>query len=151
MADIERGKAAVRRLFTEGMAQGSSAVIDEVVTANAMDHHRGVPGDVRSHLTVAYRGLHQAFPDLEPDITNMVGEGDTVATRVVIRGTHDGPLDLPGMPRALPPTHRRIELEQFHFLKVDDDGRIVYHWGALGEADLMRQLGAGGPQPAAAR
>ncbi|MGH7685573.1 MAG: ester cyclase [Candidatus Dormibacteria bacterium] len=140
MADIERGKETVRRVIFDGIAQGRTDVVDECLAPNAVDDHHPEVGDYRTHLKEVARGLHTAFPDLKPEITHLVGEGDTIAFRVILRGTHDGPLQMPGMPQPLPATGRQVQLEQFHIITVDDTGRGVNHWAAVGDDDLRRQL-----------
>jgi predicted ester cyclase len=72
----------------------------------------------------------------------MVGEGDTIAWRVILRGTHQGPLQMPGMAAPLAATGQRVELEQFHIITVDDDGRGLHHWAATSAQDVLRQVTA---------
>lgn len=145
MTDIERAKETVRRLFVEGIGQGRPEVVDECIAAAAVDDHGPEQRDARAHVKDVARGLHTAFPDLEPQITHIVGEGDTVAVRVLLRGTHDGPLHMPGMPSPVSPTGLRVEMEQFHVITLDGEGRGLHHWGATGADAVMRQLRAAQP------
>lgn len=141
MADIERGKELVRTLFLDAIPAGRTELVDECLAADATEDAHAA-GDARAHLKEVVRGLHAAFPDLTSQITHLVGEGDTVACRVVMRATHDGPLQMPGMPRPLQPTGRKVEFEQFHIITIDQEGRGVHHWGADGGEQVLRELTA---------
>lgn len=149
MANIERGKELVRRLFVDGMAEGRTEVVDECLAPNAVDDAHPTEGEARGHLRDVVRGLHLAFPDLTAQITHLVGEGDTVACRVVLRGTHAGPLHMPGMPAPVAATGRSVEFEQFHVVTVDDEGRGVHHWGVDGGGPVIRELTAAAAAAAA--
>jgi predicted ester cyclase len=45
-----------------------------------------------------------AFPDIRITVEDQVAEGDKVATRVTVRGTHRGELE------GMPPSGKRIEI-----------------------------------------
>jgi steroid delta-isomerase-like uncharacterized protein len=75
------------------------------------------------------------MPDLKVDILDMIAEGDKVATRYTVEGTHEG--DLFGVP----PTGRRVSIESFTVERVSD-GRIREHWRVTDTLDMMQQLGA---------
>ena len=67
----------------------------------------------------------QLFPDLRFDVDDQVTEGDRVASRWTLRGTHRGrPVKLTG-----------IVISRFQ------DGRIVEDYAASDTMELVRQLG----------
>jgi ubiquinone/menaquinone biosynthesis C-methylase UbiE/predicted ester cyclase len=67
----------------------------------------------------------QLFPDLRFEVEDQVTEGDKVASRWTLRGTHRGrPVELRG-----------IVISRF------EDGRIIEDWAASDTMDLVRQLG----------
>src|SRR3954471_24430734 len=90
--DIERNKATVRRVFEEGFNQGRLAVVDDCLAADARDHHELPDGDgsFRSHLKDIIAMLRGGMPDLHASVEDLIGEGDRVAARVVLTGTHTG-------------------------------------------------------------
>jgi predicted ester cyclase len=64
----------------------------------------------------------------------MIAEGDKVAVRYTIEGTHEG--DLFGVP----PTGQRVSIESFTVERVSD-GKIREHWRVTDTLDMMQQLG----------
>lgn len=80
-------------------------------------------------------GLLAAFPDVTVTLQDAVAEGDRVAFRSVLQGTHLG--DFLG----IPPTGRQVTVTLVDVLRVED-GRIAEQWGGPDLYDLLRQLGA---------
>jgi predicted ester cyclase len=65
-----------------------------------------------------------AFPDYHWELQDLVVEGDTIAARLIGRGTHTGPFD------GIVPTGRRISTQELVIYRVAD-GAIVRCWGDL--------------------
>jgi predicted ester cyclase len=78
--------------------------------------------------------LRTAFPDLRFEIEGLVAEGDTVAGRLTMSGTHEGPL------MGTPPTERSVRQDHMHFVRFRD-GKAVEHWGVRDDLGMMQQLG----------
>ncbi len=78
--------------------------------------------------------LRTAFPDLHFTIEELVAEGDTVAGRLTMSGTHQGPL------MGIPPTGRSVRQDHMHFVRFRD-GKAIEHWGVRDELGMMQQLG----------
>lgn len=79
--------------------------------------------------------MRAAFPDLRHSIDEQIAEGDTVATRITMTGTHRGPF------MGAAPTNRRLS---WNVLLMDRvvDGKIVLHhannsWTLLGELGVL--------------
>lgn len=161
----ERRKALVRRVFVDGFGRGDFTSVDEAVGEQVAGHYHAA-ADFREHLKRAMSIFRTAFPDLTVDVELLAAEGDLVAVRVVMRGTHTGPFQIsllshegdddgprPGGghvgPPPLPPSGRAIELEQHHFVRFEN-GRGVEHWMVQDTLGLLQQLGAlpAPPQPA---
>jgi predicted ester cyclase len=75
-----------------------------------------------------------AFPDLHFEIEGLVAEGDMVAGRLTVSGTHEGSL------MGEPPTGRSVRNNHMHFVRFRD-GKAVEHWGLREDLGMMRQLG----------
>lgn len=75
-----------------------------------------------------------AFPDLEPRIEDTVSEGDKIAVRLRLRGTHEGSVF------GVEPTGRRVEVARMVLHHVDD-GRIVETGIVEDTLGLLQQLG----------
>jgi predicted SnoaL-like aldol condensation-catalyzing enzyme len=62
------------------------------------------------------------LPDLSITIEDVMVEGDRVAARVVMRGTHRGEF------QGIAPTGKRVEVRAIDMFRISD-GKIVEHWG----------------------
>ena len=83
--------------------------------------------------------MRAAFSDLRFDVEQMVAEGDTVACRLTVYGTHTGPF------MGMQPTGRTIAVP--HMIRVDDNGMGHDHWAVMDDLGMMQQLGAIPAQP----
>ena len=139
-------KAQLRRIYEEMFNQGNLAIADELIAPDFLNHatppgsNRG-PESMRQLITI----LSIAFPDMHYTVEELVAEGDTVAVRVTMSGTHRGPGPLQGMP----PTGRSVRVAQMHFIRFRD-GKVVEHRAVRDDLGLMQQLGII-PAPADAR
>ena len=132
----EENKALYRRTFEEVFNQGNLAIVDDLVAPDYLNHevppgmnNRG-PDSTRQIV----RMLRTAFPDLHFTIEDLVAEGDTVAGRVTMSGTHLGPF------QGIPPTGRSFEQAHMHFVRFRD-GKAIEHRAVRDELGMMRQLG----------
>jgi steroid delta-isomerase-like uncharacterized protein len=132
----EVNKTQYRRSFEEVFNQGNLAIVDELVTPDFLNHevppgmnNRG-PDSTRQIVKM----LRTAFPDLHFTIEELVAEGDTVAGRVTMSGTHLGPF------QGIPPTGRSFEQAHMHFVRFRD-GKAIEHRAVRDDLGMMRQLG----------
>ena len=90
----EDNKAATRRGFEEGWNQGKVDVFDELFASTFSYHDPALPNGLN---TQGYKQLvtamRKAFPDLQITIDDLIAEGDQVAVRLTLRGTHTGDLE----------------------------------------------------------
>lgn len=82
-----------------------------------------------------YYGLWDAFPDLHITIEDMVGEGDTVAWRLAVNGTHESEF------RGVPATGKSVAFAAQYIFRLRD-GKIVERWTNFDRLGVMVQLGA---------
>ena len=95
---------------------------------------RDVGGRGRETLVEFWKGLFEAFPDLWIDEEDAFAEGDTVVTRHVGRGTHEGAfMDLEA-------TGNEFEIDGIDIFRVED-GKIAESWISLDMMGMMQQLG----------
>jgi steroid delta-isomerase-like uncharacterized protein len=128
-------KALVRRLIEEWNKGKSAAmaVMDELYATNFVSHGgediRGLK-DNKQFMSEFY----SAFPDLHYTIDDMVADGNKVAARWTITGTHKG--DFMG----IPPTNKKVTV-----LAISIDrfagGKIMEEWGISDTLGMMQQLG----------
>jgi len=132
----EGNKAAFRRMYEEGMNGGNLDVADELIDPECVDHEsHGDDGRGPESLRRLIIMLRTAFPDLRFTIEELIAERDIVAGRLIMEGTHDGPL------MGMPPTGRTVRQDHMHFVRFRD-GRAVEHWGVRDDVSMMRQLGS---------
>jgi steroid delta-isomerase-like uncharacterized protein len=111
---------AVRRFAAAGYRRHVSAV--------------GEPLDLDAQVE-RLKGMRAAFSDLSLTVEDAVVEGDRIAFRATLRGTHSGAF------QGIPPTGRTVTVAVVDIARVTD-GRIVEQWGGPDVLDLLRQLGA---------
>lgn len=80
------------------------------------------------------KGFGAGFPDLHCSILDAVAEGDRVACRWRMEGTHRGPF------LGFEPTGRRVVLEGIGFFRFHE-GRVAEEWLEYDAFGLLRQLG----------
>jgi len=135
MAMPEENKAQFRRTYEEVLNRGDLSGVDELIAPEFLNHEappgmdRG-PESMRGLATM----LRTAFPDLHFEIEELVAEGDTVAGRLTMSGTHEGPL------MGMPPTGRAVQQDHMHFVRFRD-GKAIEHWGVRDELGMMQQMG----------
>jgi steroid delta-isomerase-like uncharacterized protein len=77
----------------------------------------------------------KAFPDISITVEDAIAEGDKVATRYTISGTHQGETEEFG-----PPTGRQMALEGITIHRFED-GKIVEEWERYDNLSALQQLG----------
>jgi steroid delta-isomerase-like uncharacterized protein len=140
----EQLKAQTLEGFERMFNRGDLAYADETVAPGAVDHQEPEGTDFVAHLKDVIVTLRVAFPDLRFDVHDVVCEGDVVACRSTMTGTHQGPLRI-GPMAGLPVSGARVEVPHMHFLRYDADGRVTDLWHVWNTLALARQLGAPAP------
>ncbi len=134
-----RNEAIVREFMERAFHQGDLSVIEETNAPDGIDHQEPPGTDLIAHLHQVITAMRTAFPDLHFEIHDMLAEGDIVAFRSTMTGTHLGPLNfVPG--RSLPATGRRVSVPHMHFLRIVD-GKTTDLWHLWNVPMMMQQLG----------
>lgn len=131
-------KEAVRRTVEEAINKGELDVIDEVMDAGYVYHvpDNEVVGPDGFKLYVSM--MRAALPDLKMTIEDMVAEGNTVASRFIIRGTHHGHF------MGVAPTGKKVEISEAVFIRFKN-GKEVEAWPYTDTLSIYQQLGVGNP------
>ena len=140
----EQLKSRTRAGFEHMFNRGELEYVDETVAGDAVDHQEPAGTDCAVHLKDVISTLRAAFPDLHFDLHEAICEGDVVACRSTMTGTHRGSLKI-GPMAGLPITGGRIKVAHMHFLRYDDAGRMTDLWHVWDTLTLARQLGAPAP------
>jgi predicted ester cyclase len=133
----EQNKALVRRLLAriEDKDKWDPAVLDEFFATSFRRYLTTTtpPLTAGEHRERVAR-LRAAFPDAYATLEDMVAEGNRVAYRLTIRGTHQGIF------QGIPPTQKRVAVSFTAIVRIED-GKLVEEWGGLDVIDLLHQLG----------
>lgn len=122
-------------IFEQAFNQGDLDVVDYLVAADAATHltNWGVPAS-RLGLKQMIANLRSAFPDLHCTVEDEISEGDKLAARWTMRGTHLGSY------LGNRPTQRSIAVRAFFFARIEDSW-IVENWVMIEELRILQQLG----------
>ena len=129
-------KAIVRRYFEEAWNQRKPELIDELVAVNAVHHDPANPGlgpgpKGQKELLAKYTS---AFPDTRFTIDSVIAEGDMVALRWSVRGTHQGELE------GIAATKRQVSLTGILMAQIAN-GKIAETWTNWDTLGMLQQLG----------
>jgi steroid delta-isomerase-like uncharacterized protein len=132
MADY---KEMAQRWYSEVMTEGKTEVIDELCAPNFLDHDPlpGTSADLAG-LKDFVAQIRAAFPDMQVTADEMIAEGDRLAVRSTMRGTHEG--DFMGIPGS----GKKVEVSNYDFVRFEND-QAAEHWGVIDSAALMEQIG----------
>ncbi len=132
MADY---KEMAQRWYSEVMSEGKTEVIDELCAPDFLDHDPlpGTTADLAG-LKDFVAQIRAAFPDMQVTADDLIVEGDRLAVRSTMRGTHEG--DFMGIPGS----GKKVEVSNYDFVRFEND-QAAEHWGVIDSAALMEQLG----------
>ncbi len=135
----EEDKALVQRWFEEVWNKGRAEAIDEMFAADGIAH--GLSDDLENPLKgpAGFKPFHEtfrgAFPDIEVVVEDMIAEGDLVAARCSVRGTHTG--DHLGIAA----TNAPVQFTGMSIVRIKD-GKIVEGWNNFDFMKMNKQIGA---------
>ena len=125
-----------RQWYDELWDKWNVAIADELFTTDYRLHLSGVPAPADRATTKQIVAMFGgSFPDMKHTVDEMIAEGNTVAARWTVDGTHRG--DFQGIAA----TGRKVRLSgtTIHHMA---DGRIKETWLTVDNLDLLQQLGA---------
>ena len=126
----------LREWYQELWDNWNVTAADTLFTDNYSLHLPGSPAALDRDATKGVVKMFSiAFPDLRHTVDEIVAEGDTVAARWSVRGTHRG--DFQG----IAPTGKQVQVSgtTVHHMM---NGRIMETWLTFDTMDLLQQLGA---------
>jgi steroid delta-isomerase-like uncharacterized protein len=128
-------RSPITRLFAEAFSQGDLSVVDEVLTLEHFAHNTfgGSPNGPEG-LKWLIATFRTAFPDLHCTVDDEINEGDRVAARWTMRGTHKG------LFLGSPPTGKSIEVQGIIFARTENS-RIIEDWTLIDQLGILQQLG----------
>ena len=130
----EENKAIVRR-YVEQLYNRREPAADQIIDPDVVFHEPARTIRGREELEQRAAAFRAAFPDLHVAIEDELAEGDRVATRWTLRGTHRGEF------AGIAPTGKAVSVAGIIIWRIAD-GRIQEAWGSYDTLGLMQQLGA---------
>ena len=131
----EENKASVHRVIEEAFNKGNLAVVDDLMATNYVFHG---PGGQELKGPEGFKQMipmyRTAFPDIHMTIDDMVAEGDKVAFRLTLRGTHKG--DLMG----IAPTGKQVTVTGTVISRFVG-GKELEAWESADQLGMLQQLG----------
>ena len=140
----EDNVATYRRWFEEGWGRGRVDLVDELYSHDYVTHALGPDfpptGEGLKMFTGAFR---EGFPDLSCAVEDVIADGDRVAGRLSLRGTHAGTL------LGIPATGKQVVVSAMVIARFDEAGKWVEDWANWDQFGMLQQLGVI-PAPVAA-
>jgi steroid delta-isomerase-like uncharacterized protein len=128
-------KRIVQRYTSEYLPGRNPALASKFVSPDIVVHFGGQTFQGRdTYLGIVAANL-TAFPDLKWTVEDMRAEGDTVAVRYSMTGTHKGPF------AGVEATGKAIRSESMTFYRLSH-GKIIEERAQLDMLGLLRQMGA---------
>ena len=128
-------KKAIARTWHESLNQRNLDALDSVL-ASDIAHHSATfpdtvgPAGVKRILGAAFTG----FPDAHWTVEDVIAEGDLVAMRFRVDGTHLGEF------QGYAPTGRPVVWTGINILRIEC-GRIVESWSEVDSVGRLEQIG----------
>jgi predicted ester cyclase len=131
---IEENKEIVHR-YQNIYNSNNLDALDEVVSNDFLTPKimPGIPTGMEG-AKAAHRIMLTGFPDYQTIIDDLFAEGDKVAARITMGGTHTGSF------MGIPPTGRHVSFTGMYIARIAG-GKIVEHWGEEDGVSLLQQLG----------
>lgn len=133
---IEINKSAMHR-FVEFINTANETLCKELVSEDAIFYAPTNPEPLKGtkDYLIILQMMRGGFPDIQWKLEEMVAEGDTVAARFTMEGTHEGTFF------NIPPTNKRIKVNAMNFYRFSN-GKIKEEYGQPDLLGLLQQIGA---------
>ena len=133
---IEGNKALLRRYIETIWDNQNLAAIDDFLAPSYVRHRSPTtPSLTREGQKELLTKFRIAFPDIHLTVEEMIAEGDRIAFRSTIRGTHQGEF------MGIAPTGKHVTVSLLDVIRIEG-GRFVEQWGGPDLLSLLQQLGA---------
>jgi steroid delta-isomerase-like uncharacterized protein len=125
------------RLFTKFINTGNKQLAEELIASDAIFWVPGRPDPMRGlegYMNILGM-MRSGFSDIQWTLEETIAEGDKVAARFTMRGTHDGAFF------GAPATGKKIEVRAMNFYRFSG-GMIAEEYGQPDLLGLLQQIGA---------
>ena len=129
----------IHRWFEEVWNNKREDAIDEMFAEDGIANGLTDPDGNAIRGPEGFKKLHRAFvsayPDMKITVEDTVVEGDKIAARCRVTGSHDGH----GI--GVTPTNRPVEFTGMTIIRVKD-GKIAEAWNEFNFMEMYKQVGA---------
>lgn len=132
---VESNVRLARRIPEDVATEGNLDLIDEICAEDVVDHGPFGESTGREEFKRNVEMLREAFSGFAATVEETIAEGDAVAMRVTLSGTHTGEF------MGVEPTDREFSVSNAVFTHIED-GKIVERYVLPDTLSMMRQLGA---------
>ncbi len=136
MLEAEGRRITHHRGFNEVVNGQDLDLLSELCTEDYAYHG---PGGLElrgvDQLREMIEGYLAAFPDLHMTVEERIVEGNLIATRWSLVGTHDGPLD------DIEPTGKKIDITGQLIMRFEGT-KVAEEWEVFDELAMLTQIGA---------
>jgi steroid delta-isomerase-like uncharacterized protein len=131
----ETNTIIMERFTSEFLTTGDAALAEEFLSPDVVLHFAGQQQRGRDTYLAVVAANADTFEDLVWTVEEMVADGDAVAVRYTMTGTHRG--DFAGFP----PTGKAVAAQSMAFYRLAD-GQIVEERAQLDMLGILQQIGA---------
>ena len=133
---IDDNKALARRYVDEVLNKQNLDLVDQIYAPNCVVRDPSTPDATEgtSGVKQFISSYLSAFPDNQYAIDEIIGEGDLIAARWSVRGTHKGQLG------NIAATGKQMGVTGMSFWRIEN-GKIAEEWLNWDALGLMQQLG----------
>lgn len=132
-------KRTITLLVEDVINDQNTDILDQIFAPDYVGH---LPASQTDRPTLEYADyaelpvlLHTAVPDIRVTPEIMIGEGNMIALRAVLRGTFESEF------YDIPPTRAALEITYTTIYRFNEDGKIAEEWISYDTVDLARQFG----------
>jgi predicted ester cyclase len=136
MKFIERNKELMRK-FEIMINTADDKIAEELILPEAPFYTPASPVPLyggEGYLSVVH-WMRTGFSDVQWKLEEMVAEGDKVAVRWTLTGTHDGEF------LGIKPTGNKISVTMMNFYYFNEEGKVVNDIAAEGMIGILRGIG----------
>ena len=130
----EENRAVVMRYIEEVWNRHDLDAIDGLVSSEYVNHAASTEEYRHGGARHIWEWILSVFPDHRFDVEDVAADGETVAVRGTMEGTHEGEL------MGIAPTGKRVNAQQSHWFRVVD-GKLAEHWAVRDDLVMLQQLG----------
>jgi steroid delta-isomerase-like uncharacterized protein len=131
----EKNTLIMERFTSEFLTTGDAALAEEFLSPDIVLHFAGQQQRGRDTYLAVVAANADTFVDLVWTVEEMVADGDAVAVRYTMTGTHRGEF------AGIPPTGKAVVAQSMAFYRLAD-GQIVEERAQLDMLGILQQLGA---------